>query len=601
MAQRRRGTLTSRTLRALLGLSLFAGFAAGVARSVAAAEVGFVYVPGNLGGGSGGHGALVIDEAVFHIQNRGDGLVYFVRDRWDHFEHVYTGLKNRPLHIAHVHVSNADRERILDQLSQMWVAQQLALAEREDLRRDVEAMEALSLGGNSIEVETAGLVDPHEPGAAASARLRGQLGARIDSGHLQSAIQEVESQIARTSIAYETGVRELHDRLALRESLRAVEHGWPLADAAKVRIVPAYDAPLTLAERRALTAYADQLVREWAELFASRRSDRGRAMLLTWARALAIQESLHENRLVLLDPLPAAIRPRSRLAEVPPESRRRWVDQTGEILLRTRPSVLSTRGIKTSRYNQLETLASALAWFASGSEDVALSDLERQQSPARTRSVSFRMPRDRRARSRLEMELERARARLAKAESAIQEKYAYDLFARNCITELERSSIDAFGTRARARNALGGEVTPDELFGFIPFVFFDRVVSRLRVIRTQEIPSYRTRRLSRDRTLGARIRESFAPLSHVYVPRRRDGDFLLFTDDVFWRRPLYGVANLAWGSLHLGKGALSLPWDRGVRLRSGFSGLFWSLPEIFFVNIRKGTFDWIEVGGSDTP
>ena len=64
------------------------------------------------------------------------------------------------------------------------------------------------------------------------------------------------------------------------------------------------------------------------------------------------------------------------------------------------------------------------------------------------------------------------------------------------------------------------------------------------------------------------------------------------------RDPLYGVANLAAGMLEGGLGLVSLPFDSGKRLKSGAVGALFSLPELAFVNIRKGSFEYAR---SDTP
>ena len=83
--------------------------------------------------------------------------------------------------------------------------------------------------------------------------------------------------------------------------------------------------------------------------------------------------------------------------------------------------------------------------------------------------------------------------------------------------------------------------------------------------------------------------------ARVYSPRRSDGAFLLFTDDVFWRRPLYGLANLAWAAGDGVYGLAAVPFDRGERVSAGVSGVLWSLPELAFANVRKGSFEWVEL------
>ena len=66
----------------------------------------------------------------------------------------------------------------------------------------------------------------------------------------------------------------------------------------------------------------------------------------------------------------------------------------------------------------------------------------------------------------------------------------------------------------------------------------------------------------------------------------------LFTDDVFLRRPLYGAVNLVYGLGFSVYGLGAAPFDGGARLHAGATGVMWSLPELGFVNVRKGSFDW---------
>ena len=73
-----------------------------------------------------------------------------------------------------------------------------------------------------------------------------------------------------------------------------------------------------------------------------------------------------------------------------------------------------------------------------------------------------------------------------------------------------------------------------------------------------------------------------------------DSAFLLFTDDVFWPRPVYGVLNLGYALLHTGAGVVRLPFEGGAPLLRGARGLLFSLPELVFVNVRKGSFEYLE-------
>jgi hypothetical protein len=128
---------------------------------------------------------------------------------------------------------------------------------------------------------------------------------------------------------------------------------------------------------------------------------------------------------------------------------------------------------------------------------------------------------------------------------------------------------------------------------------FDDVRGRLRVSRVEHVASFRERELARiareEPGVWPRARESTTLLSTAYEPLLRDSAFLLFTDDVFWRRPLYGAANLFWASGYTLYGVGATVFDRGARLRAGLLGAFWSLPELAFQNVRKGSYEWVSV------
>jgi hypothetical protein len=136
---------------------------------------------------------------------------------------------------------------------------------------------------------------------------------------------------------------------------------------------------------------------------------------------------------------------------------------------------------------------------------------------------------------------------------------------------------------------------PGEGAGFVPFVLHGQVLARLRIASAERIPSFRERALAelREREPGLLLglREGNVVTSRVYRWRDRDTRFLLFTPEVFWRRPLYGFANLLFALPDATLGLATAPLDRGRRLRRGAYGMLYSLPELAFFNIRKGTFD----------
>jgi hypothetical protein len=112
-----------------------------------------------------------------------------------------------------------------------------------------------------------------------------------------------------------------------------------------------------------------------------------------------------------------------------------------------------------------------------------------------------------------------------------------------------------------------------------------------------EIPSHRRASLARlsrgDSPLRVFLRESNTLTSTLYDRNPDDSYFLFFTDDHVAIRPLFGAANVLAGLGATIAGAITWPVDRGRTLWAGLKGVVFSLPELVFFNIRKGSFDHV--------
>jgi hypothetical protein len=113
------------------------------------------------------------------------------------------------------------------------------------------------------------------------------------------------------------------------------------------------------------------------------------------------------------------------------------------------------------------------------------------------------------------------------------------------------------------------------------------------VSETIEIPSYRLAGLARlarsEGALRVRARESNTLTSTLYRRNPADSAFLFFTDDTVATRPLLGAVNVVAGLGASVAGVFTLAVDRGDLLRAGLRGVLFSLPELAFFNIRKGS------------
>jgi hypothetical protein len=117
------------------------------------------------------------------------------------------------------------------------------------------------------------------------------------------------------------------------------------------------------------------------------------------------------------------------------------------------------------------------------------------------------------------------------------------------------------------------------------------------VVAIDELPSFRRARAAQLRVqedpAWVALRESNTLTSTLYTPGGGDSLFVFFTDDGAALRPLLGAFNLTAALVGAGVGLLRLPFDGGRTLDAALRGAFFSLPELAFQNIRKGTFEWI--------
>jgi hypothetical protein len=193
---------------------------------------------------------------------------------------------------------------------------------------------------------------------------------------------------------------------------------------------------------------------------------------------------------------------------------------------------------------------------------------------------------------------------LAELHAELDAQSAYNLVTRNCVSEVFRAInevLDANPSVSGMRGVtarLGGHIAGNEGLGFVPFVSADRVADRYRVIETMEWPSHRRRMLQRvyeaeGDGFGIYFREANTLTSTLYRHNADDSIFLFFTDDVVALRPVYGVLNLVAG---IGATVVGIPFalfDGGRLLSAGARGAFWSMPELGFLSVRKGSFFFV--------
>jgi hypothetical protein len=178
--------------------------------------------------------------------------------------------------------------------------------------------------------------------------------------------------------------------------------------------------------------------------------------------------------------------------------------------------------------------------------------------------------------------------------------HRYGLVSRNCVTAIFETVNASFdGSVELSRERLGGHVGGSYSLAFIPFVSANQVNQRYRVTRQETILSYRQQRLremrQRENSVWVTLRESNPFTAESYQRHSDDSFFIFFSDEAPLLRPIFGAINLVAALGQTVVGIVSAPFDRGEVLIRGLRGALVSLPELAFMNIRKGSNEWIPI------
>jgi hypothetical protein len=616
----------------------------------AAPEIDYLYIDASEGGGSGGHAAIALGDRAFHFEHRAPGILRLRREPVDAIRSRYGMFENRTILVSHVPVRQETYNLILDELNRRYLVQQQHLADHQaavDDRRLLEAAwtrrrgsrveEPLMLEGagfffdeavlpapaSSEEDETDSTTSPlvalrhrMEAGLApdglrgAMHRIRAELNALVPDRNLVAPAPLAADQLVPSGYGFARRYRDGLLKLLALEALRTARPLRPGSQAGGVlpRLAP---EDVEFVER-----LADALQESLVRIVQSRRPDWGFPLLLGMARLIALDETLRARRWVLLDasPASAAVIRRERLIAHPAfvralrdrvaadfDSARAWLQARG-----------AAEGFPELEFAGLEAAGARRAEVETGlreSRDLRVAwgtVLPARGAPHRE------VPLPALALDDLDEALAAARAREASHAASLKRLYGYNLLTRNCVTEIFRTIEAAFARNLLARDptlggpeldarvraasveGLGGYVDPGALLNFIPAVSAAAVQSAYAVSEVEELPSYRKARMARmygrENPVVVFLRESNTLTSTLYRRTREDSAFLFFTDDAIAARPVFGALNLVAGIGVAAAGLATLPVDHGAMVKSGLKGALFSLPELAFFNIRKGTF-----------
>ena len=563
--------------------------------------IDFLYINANAGEAAGGHTALRLGDAVFHYQFFPDATFLLVREPWDSFRFLYNDLHNRSIAIASLPLDLSVATHIRNHFTELLVSQQQFFDVFEKLQKENHVIQRLLGGDSEISVSCLGFfsktIDMDQ-----QKNLRYHIETELGPEFLQRELARANKELQLAVHGVNRGERpgqSFHEILDLREALRIFVQGQDLDEQA---LLPPMEGEeeLSAGEKVSLEKFANHLTHSIVELLQSTRPDRGATLLLQTARYLAVQHSLVAGQLLSLDPFSEDVRVVQLTdAEIEGDQLRTLQNDLLSQSVTRRNLFFQEDQHPEIAYSLMET-SRARAWELSRVTDTQrrVRLLSRVMLPSRPGIVSLELIQE--DRYELQATAEVLVQELEELQKKSEELYGYNLFFRNCATELIRSLNTTFPDKESGQAALGGWLEMDNGLVFIPFVFYEQSIAAFSLKDQQFLPARRLRNLEtlyeQDSDILVWLRESNTLSSTLYEPRSKDTPFLFFTDDSLLLRPIQGVLNVGYAALHGIGGIITFPFDGGKRFNQAARGVFYSLPELAFGNIRKGSYSTVDSG-----
>jgi len=362
-------------------------------------------------------------------------------------------------------------------------------------------------------------------------------------------------------------------------------------------------------EITALRQYRKQLNKSLVKLVNSNRPDWGTAVLINTARLIAIDKSIKQGKLIFINTFDSHPFATDMIGlDKYTEQLKNHLNDTQISLLHSKSFLTQKKSITEIDYSQLEMLANRYTELNKASTGKqAISLYGANLVPSKSIPLPI-LVKPELSTVIIKQNLQQLGIHQEHYLTTLKEQYAYHLITRNCVTELFSSMDKAILSQAGRKNKtisglkdesnqrLGGYVDTS-LVNFIPVTSHYAVRNNYHIINQMILPSFRIMKLNEFQTkendLMVYLRENNTLSSTLYNHNPDDSFFIFFTDSELLLRPIFGAFNTLAG---LGQSILGLftwPFDSGNMLSSGSSGVLMSVPELLFINMRKGSFKYL--------
>lgn len=616
------------------------------------ASIEYLYLEANEGSSSGGHCALQLGNEIYHYQHHDSGLIRLLRQNEPEFHFMNRFLQNRPIHSSHIQVSEQNFKALSEYFKLQFLAQQQQFKQLDDLHKDsvflrhliykknadskfldTEFSSVLYLKGVGLFYNKQDLDSQHKRGAD-----------KDKSVQLHSSIVEgLEKEIKQTygqdfiSFRYEQmsdSIKKLmpsrwfeRTRILSRDNFPPVIASFAqsytdnIIGLIAIKLLKekpplkqdAYfitNTPVTLDQRKVLGAFKDRLINSLVNLANSDRPDWGYAFLINMARIIAIDNSLSLGVWVFIDDYAID----SEWLSVG-----QFDHHTSEMQVQINDSLIyfeslknvavSSNSLTESHYSKLEMAANRYYELLKIKRPEPIRYNGQKALPTKSTPLpDWIVPEL--TQKQLITALNDLEGYEAQLLQIMTEQYQYNLVTLNCVTELFKSIEQALQQEQKSNsdqsesiglltiesfNQYGGGLS--SYLKFIPFLSFQSIQERHDLTKTETLKSYHNMQLDqlydKNNELIIILRESNTLTSTLYDYNSDDSFFIFFTDDNVIFRPVFGVFNVAAGISQSLLGWLTWPFDSGKNIELGTTGVLMSLPELFYFNIRKGTYKYL--------
>ena len=610
-----------------------------------AANFEFLYIDANEGSASGGHAAIRFGDDVFHFQHVQPGWLRLYRDDFKAFRFAYGYQENRSIYSRRIEISDDFYQALLDSFSRRLLLEEQHFTALNNLTEEYALLQGLLDPGNSASIELKSLgyftaryqmgqflsqsqnslpraraePDPSPPAenneANAIVELREKIAQMYGSDFVASKRRETWNRLrALTPTQPLPGIKIGSDRFQAGDLSFGQRYKNLLSNLAALDVLQAApavrrdailrtdnaDFRLNSQHLQSLRRFRDKLAIDLTQLLASERPDWGYPLLVGMARLQVLDATFSSGALAVLDRSATQEDSASDFAETElPVA----LQYTQRLFATANQRLASTEPLDERGYAQIELSATAVlhlqnqAVAASKARLPALTTTPSRPAPAKLLHLPIENP-------ILPQYLAAVEERIKAYREQLANLYNYDLLSRNCVSEIFRvinatveqqmaSADRASGVADLSHQLLGGYID-DSGLGLIPFMAYEYVGTRYRVVSSFRLSPYREveirQRQGSTPDWLVNLRESNTLSSSVYGFNGEDAVFVFFTQDAVWFRPLQGSINLAAAGAEAVFGMLSWPWDGGRHLLRSVKGVAVSLPELVFFNIRKGSF-----------